>query len=105
MSSQRVFSAQGDEGGAGDRAAEGNTSATADHGETTPMETEDVWPKQSGAPPNTIPEPSAVPGSEDPALQAEEDTAAPGVNPEAPDSMEGALQSASIVEEHRTVMR
>ena len=32
------------------------------------------------------------------------ETTAPGVNLEGPDSMEGALQSASIMEEHRTMM-
>ena len=35
VSSQRVLSAQGDEGGAGDMAAEGTTSAAADHGDRT----------------------------------------------------------------------
>ena len=43
-------------------------------------------------------------GSEDQIRQVRVDTAAPGVNPEAPDSMEGALQSALVIEEHRTVM-
>ena len=70
------------------------------------METE-VRAQTIRAPPNTAPESSKAPESRvQPPITGEGATApaAPTVNPEAPNTLEGALQSASIMEEHRTLM-
>ena len=92
-------------GGSG--VAEVNPSAAVDQGGAIPMVTKGRGPKQFEAPPNTLPKSSAASESRDqPPVMGEGPIApaAPTVNPEAPNTLEGALQSASIVEEHRTMM-
>ena len=54
--------------------------------------------------PDSIPEPSAVPKSGKRPLRKKGKTPVSFVQPEAPDSLLEALNSASIEEEHRTVM-
>ena len=54
--------------------------------------------------PDSIPEPSAVPKSGEWPLRKKGKTPVSFVQPEAPDSLLEALNSASLEEEHRTVM-
>ena len=68
----------------------------------------DKAPKSSefGPQPNTAPEPPVVPGSGRQPLSKRGKTPVPvtSMHPEAPDNLLEALRSASIDEEHRTIM-
>ena len=59
-----------------------------------------------GPQPNTVPETPAVPGSgrRPPSKRGKTPVPVTSVHPEAPDNLLGALRSASIDEEHRTIM-
>ena len=59
-----------------------------------------------GPQPNTAPEPLVVPGSgrQPPSKRGKTPVPVTSVHPEAPDNLLGALRSASIDEEHRTIM-
>ena len=85
-----------------------NTSGTEDLGEAAPMTTDGGDPQYSRAQPNTIPETNMAPGSDkQPPLKDGGGAAAPSaasINPEAAHALEEALQSASVMEEHRTLM-
>ena len=60
-----------------------------------------------GPQPNTAPEPPVVPdsGRWPPSKRGKTSVPVTSVHPEAPDNLLGALRSASIDEEHRTIMR
>ena len=88
-------------------ASEGATPATGHMGEQIPMETGDGGHMQFGPQPNTVPETYMAPES------GEQPPSSEGgvpilpviyVQPEALDTLLEALRSASIVEEHRTLM-
>ena len=71
------------------------------------METGDGGHVQFGSQPNVIPETHMAPesGEQPPSKEGGASTPpATSINPEAPDALVEALQSASIVEEHRTLM-
>ena len=71
------------------------------------METGDGGHVQFGPQPNVIPETHTPPESDEKPPPKEGGVPTPpatSVNPEAPDTLVGALQSATIVEEHRTLM-
>ena len=72
------------------------------------MTTDGGEPQQSRPQLNTVPETNAVPGSgEQPPLKEVGGASAPSAtstNPEAPNALEEALQHASIMAEHRTLM-
>ena len=59
-----------------------------------------------GPQPNTVPEPLVVPdsGRKPPSKKVKTLVPVTSVHPEAPDNLPGALRSASIDEEHRTIM-
>ena len=59
-----------------------------------------------GPQPNTAPEPPVVPdsGRRPPSKRGKTHVSVTSVHPEAPDNLLGALRSASIDEEHRTIM-
>ena len=59
-----------------------------------------------GPQPNTAPEPPVVPdsGRRPPSKRGKTPVPVTSVHPEAPDNLLGALRSASIDEEHRTIM-
>ena len=59
-----------------------------------------------GPQPNTAPEPPVVPdsGRRPPSKRGKTPVPVTPVHPEAPDNLLGALRSASINEEHRTIM-
>ena len=59
-----------------------------------------------GPQPNTAPEPPVVPGSgrRPPSKRGKTPVPVTSVHPEAPDNLLGALHSASIDEEHHTIM-
>ena len=59
-----------------------------------------------GPQPNTAPEPPVVPdsGRRPPSKRGETPVLVTSAHPEAPDNLLGALRSASIDEEHRTIM-
>ena len=76
-------------------------------GEPTPMETGDGGHVQFGPQPNVIPETHTAPESDEQPPSKEGGAPTPpatSVNPEAPDTLVGVLQSATIVEEHHTLM-
>ena len=86
---------------------EGEASAAEHMGEQIPMETGDGGRIQFGPQPNTVPEAYVAPepGKQPPSKEG----GAPippvtSVQPEAPDTLLVALQSASSVEEHRTLV-
>ena len=88
-------------------APEGDASAAGHMGEQIPMETGDGGHIQFGPQPNTVPETYTAPepGQQTPSKGG----GAPSppvtsVQPEAPDTLMEAPRSASIVEEHRTLM-
>ena len=88
-------------------APEGETSAAGHMGEQIPMETGDGGHIQFGPQPNTIPETYTAPESGKQPPSKEGGAPIPpvtSVHPEAPDTLLEALRSASIVEEHRTLM-
>ena len=107
VTSQRVSPTRGGGSGADERVPEVNTSAIVCQGETVPMATDGREPKQSELPPNTVPGASMAPesGRQPPTIGggASAPTAS-SINLEAPNTLEEALQGASIVEEHRTLM-
>ena len=59
-----------------------------------------------GPQPNTVPEPPVVPdsGRRPPSERGKTPVPVTSAHPEAPDNLLGALRSASIDEEHRTIM-
>ena len=59
-----------------------------------------------GPQPNTVPEPPVVPdlGRRSPSKRGKPSVPVTSVHPEAPDTLLEALRSASIDEEHRTIM-
>ena len=85
----------------------GYTSAVENMGEPTPMETGDGGHVQFGPQPNVIPEAHTASESGELPPSKEGGASTPpatSVNPEAPDALVEALQSAPVVEEHRTLM-
>ena len=82
---------------------EGNTSATEGLGATAAPKKGDRGPFQSVPHPNTTPETHKAPKSDERPPAGEERTVT-CANPEAPDTMMGMLQHASVSEEHRTLM-
>ena len=87
-------------------APEGDIPATGNMGESTPMETDGGGHAQFGPQPNIIPEAHTAPESGEQPPSKEGDAPIPPVtstNTEAPDTLVEALQSATIVEEHRKV--
>ena len=88
-------------------APEGEPSAAGHMGEQIPMETGDGGHIQFGPQPNTVPETYTAPESGKQPPSKEGGVPIPpvtSVQPEAPDTLLEALQSASIVEEHRILM-
>ena len=81
-------------------APQGNLPDTGQKGAKTP----ECY--KSGPVPDSVPEPSVVPESGRRPLRKKGETATPvtSVQPEAPDNLLEALNSASVDEEHRTVM-
>ena len=105
--SRRTLPGQGEVREAAKTAPKGDTPAAENMGEPTPMETGDGGHVQFGPQPNVIPETHMAPesGEQPPSKEGGASTPpATSVNPEAPDTLVGALQSATIVEEHRTLM-
>ena len=88
-------------------APEGETSAAGHMGEQIPMGTGNGGQVQFGPQPNTVPETYTALGSGEQPPSKEGGVPTPpvtSVQPEAPDTLLEALQSASIVEEHRALM-
>jgi len=108
VSSQRASPGGGGADGAVQKAPEDNTSDTIEQGTATSMTTEGGGPQLSGPSPTAIPKTSMAPGSDQhPPLKEGGGAAAPpaaSVNPESADTLQEALQHASIVEEHCTLM-
>ena len=105
--SQRTFPGQGEVQEAVRVAPEGDTSAAGHMGEQIPMETGDVGHVQFGPQPDTVPETYTAPesGKQPPSLEG--GVPIPLVTSFQPDSLDTlleALRSASIVEEHCTLM-
>ena len=90
------------------RAAPECETSTAGHmGEQIPMETGDGGHIQFGPQPNTVPETCTAPESGKQPPSKEGGVPIPpvtSVQPEAPDALLEAQRSASIVDEHRTLM-
>ena len=106
VSSQRI-PGQGETQEAIRVAPEGDTSAAGHMGERILLEIGDGGHIQFGPQPNTIPEAHTAPESGKQPPSKEGGVPIPpvtSVHPEAPDTLLEALQSASIVEEHRTLM-
>ena len=98
-------------GGAQDtvrEAPQGETSTAGHMGEPITMETGEEGRIQFGPQPNTIPEtPTAPESGEQPPMKeggGASAQAATSTNLEAPNALEEALQCASIMEEHRTLI-
>ena len=104
--SQRTLPGQGEVREAAKTAPKGDTSAAGNMGEPTPMETEDRGHVQFGPQPNVISETHIVPepNEQPPSKEGAPTPPATFVNAEAPDTLVRAIQSATIVEEHRTLM-
>ena len=88
-------------------APKGKTSVAGHMGEQIPMETGDGGHIQSGPRPNTILETYTAPESGTQPPSKEGGAPIPpvtSIHPEAPDTLLESLRSASIVEEHRTLM-
>ena len=86
---------------------EGEAQASGHVGEQTPMDTGDWGRIQFDPQPHTAPETQAAPDSGRPPLPNEGSEPTPPVTSvqlEAPDRLLEALQGASVVEEHRTLM-
>ena len=99
VSSQRVSPAPGEVRGTINAAPK----AAKDMGGATPMETGHGGPGSSDPQPDTVPETHMVPESDrQPPLQ--EGETATSMNAEAPNKLMDALQGASVLEEHRTLM-
>ena len=105
--SQRTSPGHGEVWEAVKLAAEGNTSVAEERGKSTSMETGNGGNAQFGPQPNIILETHTAPESDQQHSSREGGVPSPpasSINPEAPDTLVEALQSASIVEEHRTLM-
>ena len=105
--SRRTFPGQGEVQEAISVAPEGNTSAAGYVREPIPLDISDGGHIQFGPQPNTIPEAHTAPESSKQPSSKEGGVPIPpatSVHPEAPNTLLEALQSASIVEEHRTLM-
>ena len=105
--SQRTFPGQGESQEAVRVALEGETSAAGHMGKQIPMEAGGGGRVQFGPPPNTILETymASESGVQPPSREGGAPSpSASSINPEAPDILVEALQSASIVEEHRSLM-
>ena len=105
--SRRTSPGQGETQEAVRVAPEGETSAAGHMGEQIPMETGDGGHIQFGPQPNTVPETYTAPESGKQPPSKEGGAPIPpvtSVHAEAPDTLLEALQSASIVEEHRILM-
>ena len=89
-----------DRGGTVPKVPQGDLTDSGSRGDGAPESSE------FGPQPNTAPEPLVVPGSGrlSPSKRGETPVPATSVHPEVPDNMLEALQSASIKEEHRTIM-
>ena len=88
-------------------ASEGQTSATGHMGEQTPMDAEGGGRPEFGPQPETTPKTNTAPKSGQQPSSTEGGAPIPPVtlvHPEVPDTLMAALQSASIIEEHRTLM-
>ena len=81
-------------------APQGGLSDSGSRGDKAPESSE------FGPQPNTVPDPPAVPGSgrRSPSKRGKTPVPMTSVHPEAPDNLLEALCSASIDEEHRTIM-
>ena len=108
VSSQRPSPGRGGADKTVQKAPEDNTSDAVERGTATPMTTEGGGPQQFGPSPNTVPETNAALGSDQhPPSTEGGGAAAPSAasaNLEAAHTLEEALQRASIMEEHRTLM-
>jgi hypothetical protein len=108
VSSQRTSLGRGRANETVEKVPEVNTSVAEDLGEAIPMTTDGGDPQQSGPQPDTIPETNAAPGlDKQPSLKEGGGASAASVtstNSEAPNALEEALQRASIVVEHHTLM-
>src|SRR5215216_1821728 len=105
--SRRTSLGNGEVREAAKTAPEGNASAAENMGGTTPMETNNGGPDQSGPQPNTIPEAHMAPELSEQPPSKEGGAPAPtatSTNPEAPNPLMDALQRPSVVEDHRTLM-
>src|SRR3954471_16536103 len=80
--------------------AQGDLPDPGRKGSKTPMGS------KFGPQPNTVPEPPVVPdsGRRPPVKRSKPPMPVTSVHPEAPDNLLEALRSASIDEEHRTIM-
>ena len=88
-------------------APKGQTPATGHMGEQTPMDAEGGGCPEFGPQPETTPETNTAPKSGQQPSSTEGGAPIPpvtSVHPEVPDTLLAALQSASIIEEHRTLM-
>ena len=108
VSSRRTSPGRGGADEAVEKAPKVNTSVAEDLGEATPMTTNGGELHQSGSPPNTVPETNATLGldMQPPSREGGGATtpSAASVNPKVAHALERALQSASVVEEHCTLM-
>ena len=105
--SRRTCPGQGETQEAVQVVSEGDTSAARHMEEQIPLETGDGGHIQFGPQPNTVPEAHTAPESGKQPPSKEEGAPIPpvtSVHPEALDTLLEALRSASIVEEHRTLM-
>ena len=103
----RRIPGQGEVPGAIRAAPEGENSAAGHMGEQIPMETGDGGHIQFGPLPNTVPKTYTAPDSGEQPPFKEGGVPIPpvtSIQPEAPDALREALRSASIMEEHRTLM-
>ena len=105
--SRRTSPGQGEKQEVVGMAPEGDTSGAGHVGEQIPMETGDGGHIQFGPQPNTAPETYTASESGKQLPSKEGGVPIPqatSVQPEAPDTLLEALGSASVVEEHRTLM-
>ena len=84
----------------------GETIPEAPQGDLPDSRREAPEGSEFGPQPNTAPEPPMVPdsGRRPPSKRGKTPKPVTSVQPEAPDNLLGALRSASIDEEHRTIM-
>ena len=89
-----------DQGGTVSEAPQGDLPDSGSRGDEVPESSE------FGPQPNTAPDPPTVPssGRRSPSKEGETPVPVTSVHPEASDTMLEALRSASIEEEHRTIM-
>ena len=108
VSSQRISLGFGEVRERTKTAPEDNTSAAENMRGTTLMETSDGGLGSSDPRPDTAPEIQTAPESNQQPPSREERAVVPtatSTNAEAPNMLMDALQSASVLEEHRTLMR